>query len=246
MPTTTQNLLWGRKSQALRETVDLRLWLKRCKEAGIATIGAAICPFELKIEEVIGMSPNNPHLQKLSTWTETQVTNTPKGAMWRWSLCAPIEVKAAMSHPGLPVRLPWPHEAIDDERFQDIRKECQEAGIKTVTAIVRPWIQAALEDGFPVEFRVFVTKTGETSTTSYYTQRPLGKKWRPVAEEAAKRAKTLRPLVKNTVEYSADFLVTPQGEILFIEGGPSPEFGADPCWLDPSEPSENGTIALRS
>lgn len=73
---------------------------------------------------------------------------------------------------------------------------------------------------------------------------PLPKKWRPAAEEAARLAKTLRPLVKNHVEYSADFLVTPGGQVLFIEGGPAPEFGADPCLLDPTRPFGNGEIAL--
>lgn len=244
MPNTTQAVSCGRKSQALRETVDLRLWLERCKKAGVPAIPANVCPFELNIEGVIEMSCNNPLLQKVSTWTEQEVSRAKHGAMWRWSLCAPIEVKAAMSHPGLPVRLPWPHEATDDERFRDILRECQAAGIKTVTTITRPWIQTALEAEFPVEFRVFVTKTGKTSTTSYYTQRPLPKKWLSTAEDATRLAKALRPLVKNTVEYSADFLVTSEGKILFIEGGPSPEFGADPCWLDPTQPFGNGAIAL--
>lgn len=244
MPAANRNPAGGKKSWALRETVDLRIWLGRCKNAGVPAIAANVCPFNLPIGEAAGMPPNDPLLQKISAWTEREVSRAEHGAMWRWSICAPIEIKAAMSHPGLPVRLPWPDESTGDERFRDILGECRAAGIKTLTTVARPWVRAALEGGFPVEFRVFVTKTGKTSTTSYYTQRPLPKKWGPAAEEAARLAKALRPLVKNNVEYSADFLVTPGGQVLFIEGGPTPEFGADPCLLDPTRPFGNGEIAL--
>lgn len=67
MPIKTQAPTYRRKAQALRETVDLRLWLKRCKEAGIPTIGATVCPFELNIEEVIGIpvSPVPPTASRI-------------------------------------------------------------------------------------------------------------------------------------------------------------------------------------
>ena len=241
------------RNQTLNETIDLRDWLRRCHSAGVPVIPAKVCPFEIKIDEILHRAAERtqglePQIEAISSWTEKMVNEAAKltgKAMWRWSLCAPIEIKAAISHPGIPVRMPWPGEATDDERFLAILSECQEAGIKTVTTIARPWIQAVYENEFPVEFRVFVTAGGGTSTTSYYTQRPLSKKWLPHARKAARLAQSLRPHVAEGTEFSADFLVTKTGDILFLEGGPPPQFGGDPCCLDPTLPLGDGRIAFK-
>ena len=230
------------KNLTLRETIDLRTWLARCGKAGLAAIPAKVCPIEISVAELIA-GGGRPALQAVSDWTVRAAGRIGKG-MWRWSLCAPIEVKAAMSHPGLLVRMPWPIDATDDKRFRAILNDADAAGITATTAIVRPWVVAAAEGGYPVEFRVFVTKAGATSTTSYYTQRPLGTRWLPFAREAARLASLLRPHVEAGVEFSADFLVTPDGRILFIEGGPTPQFDADPCCLAADHPMGDGAIVL--
>ena len=100
-----------------------------------------------------------------------------------------------------------------------------------------------MESDFPVEFRVFVTQTGDTSTSYYYTQRRLGKRWMAYAKKASAFARLLRPLVPERASYSADFLVTNDKQLLFIEGGPPPEYGGDPCLLLPCEIG-NGKILL--
>lgn len=231
------------RHHTLVETIDLRDWLRRCQLAGIPVIPGTVCPMEIGTGEILDAG----RIAAISEWTEDKVrelTECGSKSMWRWNLCAPIEIKAALSHPNLPVRLPWPNNAIDDARFLAILEECREAGIKTLTTVVRPWIEAAREMDFPVEFRVFVTKDGGTSTSSYYTQRPLGGQWLPQAKQAARLAQALRPHVAADVEYSADFLVTQSGEILFLEGGPPTRYGGDPCCLDPSRPFGDGRIAF--
>ena len=229
-------------SQAFAATLELPTWLERCAAAGVPAIPGEVCPSKLRIRGLL--DDRLAGLAEVSAWTEAAVGKLPGRGMWRWSVCAPIAVKAAMSHPGLPVRVPWPIEAVADERFRAILLDCYGAGLETVTTVVRPWVEAAMVGGFPVEFRVFVTKTGTTSTTSYYVQRPLGAEWLPQAKEAARLAAALRPYVPAGVEYSADFLVRENGSVLFIEGGPMPAFGADPCCLAAEHPFGDGAIVL--
>ena len=110
--------------------------------------------------------------------------------------------------------MPWPIDAADVQRLIAILSECHDSGHTGVTTIVRPWVAAAIEADYPVEFRVFVTPDG-TSTSSYYTQRALSSKWLPQAEEAARLAWALRPFVPDGVEFAADSLVTDSDEVLF-------------------------------
>ena len=233
------------KDDTLFATVDLTDWLIRCQKADVPVVPATICPFSASSKAML--QGHHDELKAIDHWTsENWETKGYSQSIWRWTLCAPIPIKAAMSHPGLPVRLGSPLENIQDKRFQSILANCSKAGISTVTTVIRPWIQAAIEFDYPVEFRVFVTQSGTTSTSSYYTQRSLGKKWMPYAKKASSLAKLLRPFVPERVSYSADFLVTKDTkdkQILFLEGGPPPEFGGDPCLLTPSEIG-NGRILL--
>jgi hypothetical protein len=230
----------------LRGTVDLRLWIHRCQSAGIPIVPSLICPHDIPIDAILaGTIPAG--MGALSSWTERhlcQLTASEGRAMWRWSHCAPIEIKAAMAKPHLPVRIPCPADCLDDERFLSILSECRDAGDIMITTIVRPWIVAAVEAEFPVEFRVFVTREGSTSTSSYYSQRALSKKWIPFAEKASLMAQLLRRYVPTDIVFSADFLVTSANEVLFLEGGPMPINGADPCCLEPDHPFGDGCIAL--
>ena len=220
------------KDATLFATVNLTNWITRCQKADVPVVPATICPFTASSKAIL--QGHHDELKAIDRWTSENLdTGTP--SMWRWTLCAPIPIKAAMSHPGLPVRLGSPLEYIQDKRFQSILASCSKAGISTVTTVIRPWIQTATESDFPVEFRVFVTQNGAASTSSYYTQRRLGKKWIPYAKKATSLAKLLRPFVPERVSYSVDFLVTKDKQILFLEGGPPPEFGGDPCLLSPNE-----------
>ncbi len=230
------------KSRTMNATLDLRDWLARARLAGVPFIPAEECPVELDLRE----EPGGPGLEELSAWTERRtkgLADEVGGAVWRWNLCAPWELKAAVSHPGLPVRVPWPKDAMGDERFRAILSEARAAGLLTLTTLVRPWIEAAEVAGLPVELRVFVSGTG-ASVTSYHTTRPLGDEWLPHAERAAASALKLRPWVPAVVDFSADFLVTEAGETLLLEGGPPCCYGADPCLLEPDGPFGDGRIVL--
>ena len=133
--------------------------------------------------------------------------------------------------------------ATGDERFRAILSEAREAGLISLTVLVRPWVAAALVGGLPVELRAFVSGGG-VSVTSYHQSRPLGEEWLPQAERAAALALRLRPYVPAVADYSADFLVTEAGEVLLLEGGPPCCYGADPCLLGPEGPFGDGRIVL--
>jgi len=232
---------------ALQETVDIRLWLVRCRDAGVPVVPAFVCPIAIPSDSILN-GCISPRIAEIGEWTEKttrEIAASTGKAMWRWSHCAPIEIKAAMAKPGIPIRLPWPPESVNDERLLAILAECRESRLSTVTTVVRPWVDAAIEADYPVEFRVFVTSSGRTSTTSYYAQRALGDKWIPYAKKAAEMARLLRRYVTAGVEFSADFLVTATKEVLFLEGGPSPEYGADPCCFSPTHIFGDDRIALQ-
>ena len=230
------------KSRTLNATLDLRDWVARARLAGVPCIPAEECPVDLDLAE----EPGGLRLAVVAAWTERRVREVAAasgGAVWRWCFCAPWELKVAVSHPGLLVRVPWPIDATGDERFRAILSEAREAGLISLTVLVRPWVAAALVGGLPVELRAFVSGGG-VSVTSYHHSRPLGEEWLPQAERAAALALRLRPYVPAVADYSADFLVTEAGEVLLLEGGPPCCYGADPCLLGPEGPFGDGRIVL--
>ena len=137
----------NQKNLTLKETIDLRDWLLRTKKAEVPFILAETCPVEIDLARF--RSGDKSQIEAVSIWTEnavSQVANRSGKAMWRWNLCAPIEIKAALSHPGIPVRIPWPDAATDDERFRAIFSECEKAEIKTATPLGMPSIMPEIRN----------------------------------------------------------------------------------------------------
>lgn len=222
----------------LLATTNLEAWLTRAKKAYIPAI-PAIWSNPIPCREVYQALDNEPapNLKLAQAWLEE---NLKENTMWRWSLCAPMEVKFQMGKgKGKVMQVPMLH--IDDPRFFDILADALFASMETVKVGVRPWIEAATEANFPVEFRVFVEN--ETATvSSYYPQRPLDPKWEAQAQLAKEYALALKTQMPDNQNFSADFLVTTQEEVLFLEGGPGWGHGAHPCCLALDRPLD-GRIA---
>ena len=91
--------------------------------------------------------------------------------MLRWDCCAPSDVKARMAV-GRPAWSPTltEHFRIDDPRAFTIMTEYPG---NTMTVWRRPWMNAAVVDRYPVEYRVFVEAGAVIGISSYYPQRPL-------------------------------------------------------------------------
>ena len=118
---------------------------------------------------------------------------------------------------------------IDDPRFADILYDYGERnGASSLPVWRRPWITAQIEEGYPVEFRVFARDGGILGLSSYYPQRPL-----PLTSLIMRSCERIlqysERLIEQVANFSADWLVRPDGEILFLEGGPPHHEGAHPC-----------------
>jgi hypothetical protein len=96
--------------------------------------------------------------------------------IWRFDHCAPMGLKDFSSKyrycdtkvPHLPYEI--------DMRSMDIAAELQ---YKYINLVKREWLNAYIIEGFPVEFRVYILDTEETTHTpvisisNYYPQRPI-------------------------------------------------------------------------
>lgn len=175
--------------------------------------------------------------------------------MFRWDCCAPAAVKWRLSEG----RAEWSDEfgeppSPDDPRAYDIIYDYM---YRRMTVWQRPWTQARIIDGYPVEYRVYVWNGEVVGVSNYYPQRPLPET-RLIRSEA-RLAEALTEVLMACIEApmllpefvecdlsklsgTADFMATERG-LLFLEGGPphTAGWGAHPCCF---RPGEIGGLAL--
>ena len=167
----------------------------------------------------------------------------------RLDCCSGGEIKYRMAI-GEPACLPEFQEiVVGDVRAYDIIFDYPR---ESVPVWQRPWVRPMMELGYPVEYRAFVRDGELRGISSYYPQRPLSKYPEHLDEvrEATERltAHARPPFLWHTttmldgteldlagVHFTADFLVSEYGEVLFLEGGPPCELGAHPCCFRPGE-----------
>lgn len=132
-----------------------------------------------------------------------------------------------------------------------------------IPIVVRPWVQARQEGSHPAEYRVFVENGQVVGLANYYLQRPLEltdavrQDIEAVLAQAGEmtaflaRAKlspwTARQYaseqdVTMPAWCTMDFLVTPEGQALFLEAGPPFGLGAHPCSFAPSDRSQKVSV----
>lgn len=215
------------REKALQNTTKLSDWLARCQQAGIPYIEAHFSP-EILVDEMIaaldGKGPS-PSLENAVKWLEERQTSA---TMWRWDQCAPSDVKCAVQDQRpIPANMPV---CIDDPRLIDILFEIN---CSTTAIALRPIVQPQKHAGFPVEFRCYVDALGRVAVSNYYPQMSLPESFYPQAQAAGELAKLLHPLVRES--FTADFLLTPEGELKFLEGGPAWGQGAHPCCFSPAD-----------
>ena len=117
----------------------------------------------------------------------------------------------------------------------------------------KPWINARIIDGYPVEYRVFVYDGQAMGVSNYYPQRPLTNHRRHI-DAIGQYTQALidaidPPLLWNyspfheyfdshfdtegvhfTADYfTADYIVDANDNMVFLEGGPPHHLGAHPC-----------------
>jgi len=229
-----------------------------------------------KIDDIESIRPGMELAHEELKWLCCIIHSLSEQEMLRWDTCAPFGVKYAMGKPNDPGR-PLDesgytfHLDPDDPRAFEILFEHPEPTIKIIK---RPWVNALMMDGYPVEFRVFIKDDEVLGVSNYYLQRdlPVNDDILQLAELSADYARRIikqchesqvfpvnpqiEPGAVGYVTASLDFMVTETGELLFIEAGPGFGFGAHPCCyldknnLSPIEGIKLGvkmeSVALRS
>lgn len=237
--------------------MELGDWIDLCKTAGVPYVGAVeiataktddLLQFDSKPELVL------PFFQDVETAISHKDTVVPydwgKGpCMVRWSCCASLYVKSPVcsgNHDWQPSFLKLD---IDDPRAYPI---IFEHPAEYIHAWLRPWIEPVKQDGYPIEFRIFVRDNKVQGISNYYPQIALEdnrevEDWvnicRAYAEsliEAQQQPMNL-PMLKNSPldlsmnQWTADFIIERQSrQPLFLEGGPpnTPVWGAHPCCFE--------------
>ena len=160
----------------------------------------------------------------------------PDGHMFRFDCCAGSDTKIRLSE-GQPGWHP-------DPRAMEIMLEFPR---ELIPIWSRPWINARIIGGYPVEYRVFVYD-GQAMGVSNYYARPLHYDRRHI-DAIGQYTQALiavidPPLLWNYspfrdhfdshfdtegVHFTADYIVDADDNVAFLEGGPPHHLGAHPC-----------------
>ncbi len=231
--------------------VSLGAWIEACERAGIDHVPAEPVVTG-DIESLLNWEePDDGQVEEIRRFFSAIENAKQPRTMLRWDMCAPMDVKLHLSR-GRPE---WSERfldgfTVDDPRAFELLFEYPGEG---VTVWRRPWVQADLVDGYPVEYRVFMLDGRPRGVSSYYPQRDLpdGARVRTDLTEAVNLSCRLseqlpegdivyppgadRHWPRDSRSFTADFMRLADGRLLFLEGGPPFGAGADPCCF-PEDP----------
>ena len=210
-------------------------WVAICDLAGIPAVPCYKGP-RISLEELEVFADRQlatPATDTLALWIRHEFDN---GHVWRWECCAPEHLKLYAGlrrveprHQNIP-KIPF---QVDERLFHILWG--QQA--TEVSIVSRPWVKPMMDDGFPVEFRVFHTKDGDAAC-NYYPQRRMSEQFRPFMEKAVELTRKLAAfavpaksgLPTVPAEFSCDWMLRADGELVFLEAGPPhANGGAHPC-----------------
>lgn len=234
------------------DLLSLGDWLGAAVAAGVTYVDAELIA-EAQTDDVRKFDWDEPARNERlrALWQTIKAADRPDSIL-RWDICSSGSVKAAMSQPGAGSRpRMWkgtPSVEFDDPRLQDVIDDWRHP---TLRIWRRPWVRAAIVNGYPVEFRVFVRDDQVVGISSYYPQRPLSIAWRPVIDKVEWLARRLIAaagrmshwriadcgLDPDRLHCTLDFLVEPDPHQdaafpIFLEGGPphvAGSWGAASC-----------------
>lgn len=239
---------------------DLTGWVQLCALAGVPAVPVFAGP-KVKLEILIETTSNvekatlkgeelpkpHPSIDAAAQWCEDEFQNHKR--MWRWECCGPETLKLVAgvrkvtatvemgdASPNIGVPNTVPHiPFMTDHRLFNI---CWGQRRIEIGLVSRPWVKPLIYNGFPVEFRVLKLKDGYAAC-NYYPQRALAKQHLALMEKAVELTKKLaacKPtedsgLVPLSEQFSCDWLVDENGEVIFLEGGPgcTSKGGCHPC-----------------
>lgn len=223
---------------------SLRDWMEACEKANVPAI-PAYHVVDLLREDCLRFDVEGDHHERLASAFETITKSMLPNHMLRFDCCTSMEVKYHLSKGRHEWREEFNFLMLDDIRAFDIIFEFPR---KSIPVWRRPWIKPSVIEGYPVEYRVFVKDQTIQGISSYYPQRPLPEfphHLDSVRSYTEKLMDVLAPpflwhrnsdvLDLNAIHFTADFLVTADDEVMFLEGGPPHELDAHPCCFEPGK-----------
>lgn len=230
--------------------VSLGAWLRVVQYADLPHVPATKIA-TIRIDDLFD-GLDNPELNAFKGFMGRLHEAMDPDMMYRWDCCAPMSVKSNMStgeNTGWDLAYADPPHVGDDPRAADIIYEYP----GEVMAIwQRPWITPAKYGGWPIEYRVFVENGEVIGVSNYYIQRPLPDnhtirqhllECQAMTERLA--AYMLPPMrmpggtsddwPTDEISFTADYMVTEDGQVVWLEGGPPFGAGAHPCCYEGQE-----------
>lgn len=232
-------------------------WLELCQRAGVAHVPAEPVA-SVPIDALMTYDTNPDHPDLAAFFEEVEKAKKPNTIL-RWDAAAPAMVKHRLtlgSHEWDQSMLDW--FTIDEERVFDILYSFPG---EIATAWRRPWVTAALKDGYPVEYRAYVRNSELIGVGNYYVQRDL--QWdratRSDVRQVIKCTRKLLAAMEPPLRYgpavlrfapeersfTVDFMRLESGDLVFLEGGPPYGAGAHPTCF-PADESKWEEYAVHS
>lgn len=159
-----------------------------------------------------------------------------EGSMLRWNLCAPIRLKEEIAETGrASAEAARGIDPAGDLRLASIIED--QSPMQVMILYRRPWVEPERHEGFPVEFRAFVEGRRVIGASNYYPQVSLPKKYRRIGERCMRMTERIADARPHD-GFTADWILTAEGEMLLLECGPMHAeggAGSHPCCFDPGE-----------
>lgn len=224
--------------------VSLGQWLSHVVNAGVAHVPATKI---FSIGRDVWLYAEEGRDADVATWGEFSSVSAsqPDGVMVRLDACSGEDIKYPMAAGQIPNFAQRKALSPFDYRASEIVYEYPG---DEIDVWARPWFEAKMHEGFPLEFRVFVRNSEVLGVASYYPQRPLPdtEEMRGYADQCREKALAITSHLDfigatpwmpsyedrfedGKVSATMDFIIGTDGEPVFLEAGPPYGAGAHPC-----------------
>ena len=150
--------------------VSLGDWLRLCADVGVPAVPAEQIAAMNKDDYLDFDQPTDEQRARLDAVLDAVEQSAEQGYMVRYDACSCLTIKSELSRG----RAQWQEVfgclTLDDPRAFDILMEYPR---EEIPIWKRPWVDALLYDGYPVEYRAFVLNGELVGISNYYPQRPL-------------------------------------------------------------------------
>ena len=225
--------------------ISLGDWLSLCEAAGVPAVPAHRLATINRADYFRWEEPGEHHERLQAAFRQVTQSFRPRH-MLRYDCCAPSETKMRISMGEPEWRPEMTVMIFDDPRLMDIISEFPR---EEIPIWQRPWLNAEIVGHYPVEYRAYVKDGQIQGISNYYPQRPISFSQGHIDQVTEYTALLIQhastPFLWNNgafrhgfdanedpdgIHFTADFIQPKRSNnLLFLEGGPPHELGADPC-----------------